>query len=77
MLRILLIIILFVIIAGYFFVQWANKPENVAALLQQRAEEKNKPIWIVYKPLKKNWPSGLYYQQQRLERKCHWYVQKP
>ena len=46
MLRILLIIILFVIIAGYFFVQWANKPENVAALLQQRAEEKNKPIWI-------------------------------
>ena len=40
MLRILLIIILFVIIAGYFFVQWANKPENVAALLQQRAEEK-------------------------------------
>ncbi|MCA0233412.1 MAG: hypothetical protein LCH91_23300 [Bacteroidetes bacterium] len=40
MLRIILVIILFLVIAGYFFVQWANKPENVAALLQQRAEEK-------------------------------------
>lgn len=36
MYKFLLILIGVLLVLGYFFVQWANKPENVEALLKQR-----------------------------------------
>ncbi|MBB3837974.1 hypothetical protein FHS57_001971 [Runella defluvii] len=42
MLKILLSILLVLIIAGYFFIQWANQPKNVEALLKARIEAQRK-----------------------------------
>lgn len=37
--KILAIVIISILILGYLFVQWANKPENVAALQQKRVND--------------------------------------
>lgn len=42
MLKISLSILLVLIIAGYFFIQWANQPKNVEALLKARIEAQRK-----------------------------------
>lgn len=39
-----ILILLSIILLGYLFVQWANKPENVKALLEERAEEQRRKI---------------------------------
>jgi hypothetical protein len=40
----IIILLTVLLVLGYFFVQWANKPENVAALLQERKEKASKKI---------------------------------
>lgn len=44
MFKAILIILATLLILGYFFVQWANKPENVEALLKAREQEKKQAI---------------------------------
>ncbi|MFN8343673.1 MAG: hypothetical protein U0X91_01640 [Spirosomataceae bacterium] len=44
MIKAVLIILATLLISGYFFVQWANRPENVAALLKAREEEKKQAV---------------------------------
>ena len=44
MFKAILIILATLLVLGYFFMQWANKPENVEALLKAREQEKKQAI---------------------------------
>lgn len=60
MFKAILIILATLLILGYFFVQWANKPENVEALLKVREQEKKQAIADSIKAVEDK-------KQQRLE----------
>ena len=42
------IVLVFVLVAGYLFVSWANQPENVAALQKQRGDRTVPPEQAIY-----------------------------
>lgn len=60
MFKAILIILATLLILGYFFVQWANKPENVEALLKAREQKKKQAIADSIKAVEDK-------KQQRLE----------
>ncbi|MFN8357614.1 MAG: hypothetical protein U0Y10_24360 [Spirosomataceae bacterium] len=44
MLKIILIALAVFLVLGYFFVQWANRPDNVEALLKKREEDRKQAV---------------------------------